>query len=115
MNAGVAALTISLLDNPTGRRGHFSSSRADPRLWNASDTIAMPPRFATTFDSKLVAVGGAMGGSRCQAPGASWAWALGVKLCFSFFSLTMGRGLVAFGPNENSPVSPTGNLTFSGS
>jgi hypothetical protein len=24
-----------------------------------------------------------------KALGASWAWALGVKLCFSFFSLTM--------------------------
>jgi hypothetical protein len=69
MNAGVAALTISLLENPTGRRGHWSSSRADQSLWNESDTITMPPRFATTFDSKLVAVGGAMGASRCQGFG----------------------------------------------
>ena len=69
MNAGVTALTISLLENPAGRRGHRSSSRSDQSLWNESDTIAMSPPFATAFDSKLVAVGGAMGASRCQGFG----------------------------------------------
>jgi hypothetical protein len=60
MNAGVAALTISLLEDPTGRRGHWSNSRADQSLWNESDTIAMWPPFATAFDSKPVAVRRAM-------------------------------------------------------
>ena len=68
-NAGVAALTISLLEDPTGRRGYWSSSRADQSRRNESDTIAMSPHFATTFGSKLVAVGGAIGVSRCQGFG----------------------------------------------
>ena len=120
MNAGVAALTISLLENPSGRRGHWSSSRADQSLWNESVTIAMPPRFAITVDPKLVTIGGAMGPSRCPAfgrfvgEGALYqALALGNKLCFRFISLTMGRSLTAFGPNENqvqclAPAKPHG-------
>ena len=49
MNAGVTALTISLLDDPTGRRGHRSSAQADQSLRNESDTIAMSPTFASAL------------------------------------------------------------------
>ena len=79
---------------------HWSSSELIKVSGTRARQSPCRPVLRLPFDSKLVAVGGAMGVSRCH--GFGHLVGLGAR-CQALYlvGLTMGRGLTAFGPNEN--------------